>query len=213
MTKPKRVPKAKQRGEPKPTQQSQHPQQLKAQGNAAFKVFKLDEAIELYTRAIAAAPLEPVYSANRSAAFFEAGRYDECIKDVLAVLRMASKDAAAVPQPLQAKLCLRAARSAMWQGHVAQASEWLSHEALRSDEYAAQVATLTSEVRACETLQQQCKKSSAALCAVAAGVDADAPRLVRDCVSFGEHCDTFPSGHDLATSALQGTLCLLPLTT
>ena len=52
---------------------------LKAAGNAAFKAFRLEKAIESYSAAMAITPGEPVYRANRSAALFEAGRYAECI--------------------------------------------------------------------------------------------------------------------------------------
>jgi tetratricopeptide (TPR) repeat protein len=65
---------------------SQGPAALKAQGNEAFKAFKFDEAIELYSAAIAAAPDDPVYCANRSAALFEAGCYAESLAAAEAAL-------------------------------------------------------------------------------------------------------------------------------
>jgi tetratricopeptide (TPR) repeat protein len=60
--------------------------QLRVQGDVAFKEFKLDQAIELYSAAMAAAPTEPLHRANRSAALFAAGRYAECTADIEAAL-------------------------------------------------------------------------------------------------------------------------------
>jgi Flp pilus assembly protein TadD len=62
-------------------QQSVSPEEqaagLKAKCNDAFKAFRLEDAIEAYSAAMAPAPHDPVYRANRSAALFEAGRYAE----------------------------------------------------------------------------------------------------------------------------------------
>jgi tetratricopeptide (TPR) repeat protein len=120
----------------------QDPARLKAQGNEAFKAFKLDEAIELYSAAIAAAPNEPVYRGNRSAALFEAGRYAESLEDTEAAIA-GNPDAA-----LAAKLAIRAAKSALWLNETKVAQRWLAHGALADMQESKQVADVAALLRA-----------------------------------------------------------------
>lgn len=55
--------------------------QLKDQGNAALSAGKLDEAVELYTEALAIDPENHVLYSNRSAAYAKAGKYLEALQD------------------------------------------------------------------------------------------------------------------------------------
>ena len=142
--------KGKRRAPPSKTSCAADALQLKAEGNAAFQAFQLDKAIELYTAAIAAAPAEPIYRANRSAALFEAGQYTECTEDIRQVLRAASANATAVAPALAAKLAVRAARCALWQNQAASAAEWLCHEALGDGSCAEQVADVLADLDACK---------------------------------------------------------------
>jgi len=54
---------------------------LKDQGNAALSAGNLDEAVRLYTEAVALDPENHVLYSNRSAAFAKAGKYSEALKD------------------------------------------------------------------------------------------------------------------------------------
>jgi tetratricopeptide (TPR) repeat protein len=166
--------------------------QLKAQGNDAFKEFKLDQAIELYSAAMAGAPTEPVYCANRSAALFEAGRYAECIVDIEAAL---ARD---LPAGLASRLAIRAARAALWQNDFGSAEAWLAHRSLGAVE---PPADLLAQVKACINAEKASVDS--ALCSVAAGVDPDAPQLLRDRMCL-ERSELFASGHDDVRSMLEG---------
>jgi len=50
-------------------------------GNEAYKNKKFDDAIQCYTRAHELDPENVIYFTNRAAAYFEAGKYEECIND------------------------------------------------------------------------------------------------------------------------------------
>ena len=169
--------------------------QLKAEGNEAFKAFKLDKAVDLYSAAMSAAPNDAVYPANRSAALFEAGRYAESIADAELSLSLSP-----TPQ-LAAKLALRAARSALWQGDFDAAEDWLAHGALEESEDAS-LEEVHAQVRAC--LQAASAPVGAALAAVAAGADRDAPAVTRDSVLLNRRGEMHATGHDSPRSMLEG---------
>ena len=175
------------------------PAQLKAAGNAAFKASKLEHAIDLYSCAMAAAPDDAVYVSNRSAALFEAGRYASCVADVGTALQRSPSDA------LAAKLALRAARAELWGGNIDAAEAWLSHQAIIADASTAedQVKELREHVAACREAAKASASASDELRAVAAGIDCDAPGLLRDCL-FPLRPDMYATGHDVVRSMLDG---------
>ncbi|KAJ2779939.1 Hsp90 cochaperone [Coemansia javaensis] len=55
-------------------------EEAKAQGNAAYKARKFDEALESYGAAIELDPTDITYWNNKAAVYFEMGRLDECIE-------------------------------------------------------------------------------------------------------------------------------------
>jgi len=78
------------KAEPKPTPMETEKTQTnedkqadkeKQLGNDAYKAKKFDEAINHYSKAHQLVPTNVVYLTNRAAAYFEAGKFDECIKD------------------------------------------------------------------------------------------------------------------------------------
>ena len=77
----------------------------RSRGNDAYRLRRLDEAIEWYTVAHMLAPTSSLPVSNRSAAFYEAAAYDECIADV--------QQALLLEDPPVAKLCLRGAKAAI----------------------------------------------------------------------------------------------------
>lgn len=180
--------------------QTDDPAKLKADGNEAFKAFNLDLAIDLYSRAVAAAPHGAVYRSNRSAALFEAGRYAECLADIEAATALQPADA------LQAKLALRAARSCLWLRDFDAADQWLQREVFKVEDCSASVDDLKAHVAACRRTEGY--ESNAKLCALAAGTDADAMRLLRDKIQH-ERGVLFATGHDDPRSMLEGARALL----
>jgi hypothetical protein len=172
------------------------PGTTKLDGNRAFKAFRLEEAIELYSAALAAAPDEPVYISNRSAALFEAGRYAACVADVEAALACQPDSA------LTAKLALRAARAELWGDSTDRAAQWLAHPSLETSTGTAaeQRAEVTAHVQATRTLAERNAACSEELRAVAAGIDADAPGLLL----FNARPDVIVTGHDRTISMLAG---------
>lgn len=56
---------------------------LKREGNDAFAAKKYDEAIELYSKAIALEPSNPVFYSNRSACYFSKKQYQNALEDAL----------------------------------------------------------------------------------------------------------------------------------
>jgi tetratricopeptide (TPR) repeat protein len=185
------------------------PAALKASGNAAFQELRLHHAIDLYTKAIQAAPSEAVYYANRSAALFEAGEYSRALVDIGSALQR-SPDAV-----LAAKLALRAARCALWQGGYQAAQQWLDHTALNgtaavdSPESLQAVLDKVPEVarhvvaaeRSVSDAEQH--EASAELQALARGTDASAPGLVRDLIAIYRG-ELYASSHDPPKSLLAG---------
>jgi tetratricopeptide (TPR) repeat protein len=132
---------------------------LKAEGNAAFKAFRLIEALEKYSAAIVAAPAEPVYRANRSAALYEVGRYAECIADVEGALELQ------LELTLAEKLMLRASRSALWLGDEDGAQHWLN-QAISKGASGRQATDVAKFITACENLDARARLASEAQCRV-----------------------------------------------
>jgi tetratricopeptide (TPR) repeat protein len=183
-------------------QQSSMPRgaaELKAVGNEAFKAFRLDEAVEDYSAAMAAAPDDPVFRSNRSAALFEAGRYTECIADVEGLFQ-SHPDTALAP-----KLALRAARSALWLQDVDAAERWLEHASLNADSIRAQAEAVAAHVTAWRKGAASGVFSSSVLAAASAGSGADAPALLRGKVR-SERGELYVCGHDPPVSMLAGAL-------
>ena len=170
----------------------------KAKGNVAFKGFKLDDAIELYSKAVSHVPSNPVYISNRSAALYEAGRYAESLADIEIALSHSPEPALAI------KLVLRAARCAMWLGQYDDAQAWLQHSAVQGDSCQQQMSPLRGQLRACA---QRGASAPQALAALADGTDEDAPPLLRDGI-INKLQAMFPSGHDSPHSLLRGALQL-----
>lgn len=56
-------------------------EELKSKANAAFATGKNDEAIDLYTQAIALDEKNHVLYSNRSAAYAKSTKYEEALKD------------------------------------------------------------------------------------------------------------------------------------
>lgn len=169
------------------------PDQLKINGNAAFKAFKLTEAIELYSSAVGIAPKEPIYLANRAAAHFEAGHYAECNDDVAAALELSPS------APLAAKLALRAARSSLWDGKASAARQWMMvFQALEQDEpaLAAHSERLKADIDVCASVGRQANSS----------LVTDPLPLLRDTACPGDNRSLFASGHDKPRSMLAGAL-------
>lgn len=188
---------AQQRKEPAQQQSSARddPAALKAEGNEAFKAFKLDLAIELYSKAVAAAPHGAVYRSNRSAALFEAGRYAACLRD-------AEGAVALQPAPaLEAKLALRAARCCLWLEDWDAADKWLAREVFKVEDCGATVRELQAQLAACRGTRGY--ERNAKLAAIAAGGDPDSMRLLRGKVQH-ERGVFFATGHDEARSMLEG---------
>lgn len=116
---------------------------LKEEGNKAFVAWRLTEAIDLYSQAIAAAPTDAVYYANRSAALYEAGRYSEALKDIEEALALGTT------AKITVKLCTRAARCALWSGNFDAAESWLAHNSLARGVGANSAASIRAHVAAC----------------------------------------------------------------
>lgn len=55
--------------------------EYKAQGNAAFKEKKWEEAIQHFTKAIEYNPNDHVFYSNRSASFLNSGKHQEALID------------------------------------------------------------------------------------------------------------------------------------
>ena len=180
-------------------------EQFKADGNAAFKAFKLDSAIELYSAAMAAAPTVPTYCANRSAALYEAGLYAESVSDVENAFSLQCDEA------LAAKLALRAARCALWLGTASKAQKWLQHSSLRADSaagaLAAQVKDVQAHADACSAVSKL--QHTPQLLQLAAGGGPDAPGLLRAIARPLPPC-LFVSGHDHVQSMFHGARLSLP---
>ena len=125
---------------------------LKEDGNKAFADFRLLDAIQLYSRAIAATPGSAVLYGNRSAPLFEAGRYGEALEDIQTAL-----DGGADTK-LAAKLALRAARCALWTADLDTAEQWLKDPAIVVGSEAICIAA--EQCRACcGTLSTRCHQS------------------------------------------------------
>ena len=56
-------------------------EELKIKGNESLKSNKVEEAIELYTQAIELDPENHILYSNRSAAYCQADKYSEALKD------------------------------------------------------------------------------------------------------------------------------------
>ena len=175
------------------------PDVLKARGNDAFKAFKLDTAISLYSAAVAAAPAAAVYRSNRSAAYFEAGRYALALEDIEAALERDADDAMA------AKLALRAARCAIWTADWDAGDTWLSHPALAdAAAHADARAAVAAHLAACRAVEAQlAAPAAAARGRLRPGNDADAPRYIRERVQDAR-LEMFVTGHDDPCSMLGG---------
>ncbi|KAF2859847.1 hypothetical protein K470DRAFT_91718 [Piedraia hortae CBS 480.64] len=65
----------------KGAQTTEESERLKGQGNAALQRKEYATAIELYTRALEIAPLNPVYLSNRAAAYSASGQHEEAKND------------------------------------------------------------------------------------------------------------------------------------
>ncbi|RUS17097.1 hypothetical protein BC937DRAFT_90417 [Endogone sp. FLAS-F59071] len=74
---------------------------LKNRGNAKFGSKQYDEAIRLYTQAIAFNP-DPVFYSNRAACYANSGKYDEVIQDCNEALKMDPKYIKALNRRAQA---------------------------------------------------------------------------------------------------------------
>lgn len=91
---PQAAPKAAPKAEPTPAPKADEPMEvdsddakekkeaneLKQQGNTAYKARKFDEAIELYQKAWDTYPKDVTYLLNLSAVYFEQGDYAKCIE-------------------------------------------------------------------------------------------------------------------------------------
>ncbi|KAJ2078626.1 Hsp90 cochaperone [Coemansia sp. RSA 988] len=62
------------------TKEQKEAEEAKAQGNAAYKARKFDEALESYSKAIELNPDDITYYNNKSAVYYEMGKLDECIE-------------------------------------------------------------------------------------------------------------------------------------
>ena len=106
---------------------------------------------------------------------------------------------------LAAKLALRAARAALWLDDVERAEGWLAHAVLTNERSTKPFAAVSQSARACrDGAAATSAQSNAARSAVAAGGDADSISLLR-ARARPERNELFVSGHDVATSLLQGT--------
>ncbi|KAF9191786.1 TOM (translocase of outer membrane) complex component [Haplosporangium sp. Z 767] len=65
----------------------EHANTLKTRGNSMYQAKKWDEAIRLYSQAIAFNP-DPVYYSNRAACYSIVGKFDEVIEDTTLALKM-----------------------------------------------------------------------------------------------------------------------------
>ncbi|KIK03698.1 hypothetical protein K443DRAFT_465233 [Laccaria amethystina LaAM-08-1] len=92
---------------PKPEPEEEDPikraENVKEQGNVAFKAAKYAAAVELYTRAIELNPFEPSYLTNRAASYISLKRFRLALEDC----QMAASLQSAAPSP---KTLLRLAR-------------------------------------------------------------------------------------------------------
>ena len=168
---------------------------LKAEGNDAFKQFNMATAIARYRAAVQAAPREPVFRANLSAALFEAGQYEECLAEVQKAVECDPSE------DVSAKLALRRARAACWLARLDAARTWLQHKALRAGSaLAAPAAALSDILAACEQAQQgQPCGEGLSWCDLGAG----APPLLRD-NTVRRPLEMFVRGHDHPRSMLAG---------
>ncbi|PCH36519.1 protein prenylyltransferase [Wolfiporia cocos MD-104 SS10] len=89
-------------------------EQVKEEGNVAFKAQRFAEAIELYTRAVELNPSEPTYLTNRAAAYMALKRF----KPALADCQQAANLQSASPSP---KTLIRLARCQLSTGSTAPA--------------------------------------------------------------------------------------------
>ena len=169
---------------------------LKERGNEAFKAFRLAEADALYSRSIDAAPDEAVYYANRSAALFEAGKYTEALDTIDQALSL--EPAAG----LAAKLCVRAARCALWTSEFDAAEHWLAHPALADDAGGAAAKEVAAHVAACRRAAEAGELGSGLHDAIHR-VPEDIPRSTRDIVNT-MRAELFIDGQDKPFSALGG---------
>ena len=167
-------------------------EQLKADGNGAFKAFKLQQAIDLHSQAVAAAPNEAVYLANRSAALFEAGEYAAALSDIERAFQL--QPAAS----LASKLALRAAKCCIWQQHPGQASAWHEHEALNAQQQPNDLIQLRELAAACAQAQGPEQPAQ-----VHAEGEHPAPSLLKELI-MPERPEMFTSGDDDARSMLAG---------
>lgn len=165
----------------------------KLAGNASFKQCKLSDAIKHYTAACNAAPGDPVYLANLSAAHFERGSYSESIKVVKRALKCS-------PAPeLATRLVLRAVRCQLWRTKIDAAQKWLQHPALQQSQQDAAVTQTQAAFHACSTLLSRQDLSAIK----EAWHTSDAPPLVRAFPSVQRN-EVFLNGHDPPISMLDG---------
>eukprot|EP01101_Sappina_pedata_P009288 TRINITY_DN5371_c0_g1_i1.p1 TRINITY_DN5371_c0_g1~~TRINITY_DN5371_c0_g1_i1.p1 ORF type:complete len:351 (+),score=191.74 TRINITY_DN5371_c0_g1_i1:65-1054(+) len=69
--------------------------QIKDQGNQAYKQKKFDEALELYSQAAALDPQNMLFLTNKAAVYFEQGKFQECIKECQEAIEIGSRNRAA----------------------------------------------------------------------------------------------------------------------
>eukprot|EP00657_Telonema_sp_P-1_P005068 TRINITY_DN22186_c0_g1_i2.p1 TRINITY_DN22186_c0_g1~~TRINITY_DN22186_c0_g1_i2.p1 ORF type:complete len:149 (-),score=61.27 TRINITY_DN22186_c0_g1_i2:113-559(-) len=60
----------------------------KGEGNEHYKAKRFSEAIDAYSRAIAADPANPTYYSNRSAAWQASGKMGACLEDCVSAVRV-----------------------------------------------------------------------------------------------------------------------------
>ncbi|KIM55987.1 hypothetical protein SCLCIDRAFT_270096 [Scleroderma citrinum Foug A] len=77
---------------PPPTPQGPTADQIKEEGNAAFKTKQYNDAIELYTKAIDMKPMEPSYLTNRAAAYMALKRFRLALSDCQHAAALQSED-------------------------------------------------------------------------------------------------------------------------
>ncbi|KAF7317724.1 hypothetical protein MKEN_00860200 [Mycena kentingensis (nom. inval.)] len=103
---------------PSPAAATQSADQIKEQGNEAFKAKNFDEAVALYTKAIEMNPTEPAYLTNRAAANMSLKRFRPALEDC----QQAATLQAAAPS---AKTLLRLARCQFALGSIEPAASSL----------------------------------------------------------------------------------------
>ncbi|KAI0262305.1 hypothetical protein BC834DRAFT_1043479 [Gloeopeniophorella convolvens] len=85
---------------PTPAELAATAEQLKAQGNDAFKRAHYGEAIDLYTKALEHAPAEPAYLTNRAAAHIALKRFRPALADCQLAVALQGGPGAAPPKTL-----------------------------------------------------------------------------------------------------------------